>query len=66
MKGVSAHSIVLGNLHNSGGLDVPAHQQDELLTEVHALLARLGREGRLLRSHVVVAGLLDDSRGLCA
>jgi hypothetical protein len=66
MKGVSALSIILGYLQNRGALAMPAHGTHELLSEVHALLVRLGRAGRLLRSHVVIAAPFDDPPGISA
>ncbi|PYR68346.1 MAG: hypothetical protein DMF88_09540 [Acidobacteria bacterium] len=50
--GVSAMSLVLGYLRNTGRI---TPEDDSRLPEVHRLLAALGREGAMRRSHVIIA-----------
>jgi ubiquinone/menaquinone biosynthesis C-methylase UbiE len=51
-RGVSALSFLLGYLRNHGGLTASDQFR---LADTHRLLHRLGRDGRFLRCHVVIA-----------
>ena len=50
--GISALSLVLGYLRSLGKISA---DEEELLPDVHRLLARLGRDGTMRRSHVILA-----------
>jgi SAM-dependent methyltransferase len=52
-KGISALSLVLGHERAAGRL---APADDALVGQVHDVLRALGKEGCMLRSHVIIAG----------
>lgn len=50
--GISFFSMIISYLRGQGRLGGP--EDEPLLPEVHALLKELGRDGRMMRSHVLV------------
>jgi SAM-dependent methyltransferase len=50
--GISSLSLVMSYLRSEGKLG--GSEDEPLLPEVHALLKQLGRDGRMMRSHVLV------------
>jgi SAM-dependent methyltransferase len=50
--GVSSFSMIMSYLRGQGRLGGP--EDEPLLAQVHDLLKRLGRDGRMMRSHVLI------------
>jgi hypothetical protein len=50
--GISSFSMIMSYLRGQGRLGGP--EDEPLLPEVHALLKQFGRDGRMMRSHVLV------------
>jgi hypothetical protein len=50
--GISSFSMIMSYLRGQGRLGGP--EDEPLLPEVHAFLKRRGRDGRMMRSHVLI------------